>query len=214
MSRSGFFGLLIAVAVFSSALAHAQEGEPDYARNGAYVSARVTFAVPTSLEDPLQAFENSRNPPSQSPIVRTDARVGVDGTVGYRFHPRVAAEWQVQWINGLSGTIDDNQKIYRGYTIMTGANARGFILTGRFQPFLLLGGGYMQTSVTKDDRRLPDTSTLTSKGGYVRFGGGFDAYFTEHWAFTLGADYILAIGDDGLEEVRNVNVNVGAMYRF
>ena len=108
---------------------------------------------------------------------------------------------------------------------------KGFLLTGRFQPFLLLGGGTMtvRTKVTNPTAVQQSTEFPPNSGLYVpnrgpvtqarnyqdfvfRFGGGIDLYATEHVVVNLGATYLLPLGN-----VRTLDVYTfggGLEYRF
>ncbi len=134
--------------------------------------------------------------------------LGVNGRVGYRCHPRVAAEFQVEWFeandirgNRLNGDVE----------ILTAtANAKGYLLTGRYQPFVLLGGGAVSARTTGRSLGLAVDETETDFA--FRFGGGIDLYATKNLVATLEAGYVLPFGD--VSTVDYIWFGWGFQYRF
>ena len=88
------------------------------------------------------------------------------------------------------------------------------LLTGRYQPFLLLGGGMtsVDAKLTKDNVGLGLSSNQNENSFTMRFGGGIDLYATEHVVVSLEADYVLPTGD--LNALDYVTVSWGFQYRF
>ena len=174
---------------------HAQD--PDYARSGAYVGAGG-----------FGAFENFDG---TGPL-DVDDSWGLNARVGYRFHPRFAAEIQYEW-------YDDFEIDVLGFTVAEvdgwslTANGKAYLLTGRIQPYALLGGGYLEGEL--------DTSGLgisADDNAFMwRFGGGFDIYAVggqgqEHIVLSLEATYLLPIAE--LDDLEFWTIGVGLQYRF
>jgi opacity protein-like surface antigen len=193
--------------------------------------------------------------------------IGVTGRVGYRFHPHLSAELQAEWLDGFDSYISVYKLVEHkpatnipwatGGTpakdvelkdpefaaiavnpwVITG-NVKGYLLTGRWQPFLLAGAGLMTAKVSlelndllgKDPpgeeplgsefrRRMSESDRFTgaaesvrSTGFAARFGAGIDAYATENFVFTLGADYVFPTGD--VKDFDYISVVWGVQYRF
>ena len=107
--------------------------------------------------------------------------------------------------------------------VVTG-NVRGHLLTGAFQPFLLVGVGVMTAEVelkVKDSvgegskgrdfrKRVSRSDRLT--GFAARLGGGVEIYANEHFVFTLGLDYVLPAGD--VKDLDYISFGWGVQYRF
>lgn len=81
--------------------------------------------------------------------------------------------------------------------IVATLNARTYLGTGRWQPYLLFGGGLMY--VNFNDEGFCPTATLTcgndfeALGYALRIGGGLEYYMTESFVLTLGASYVLPL---------------------
>ena len=98
---------------------------------------------------------------------------------------------------------------------MVTANVKGYFLTGRYQPFLLVGGGGM-TAESKVKLQSPGGGVASASerlnGFAMRFGGGIDLYATKHVVVSVGADYVLPFSD--LEDLDYVSIGWGFEYRF
>ena len=133
---------------------------------------------------------------------------GLDVRVGYRFHPRLAGEVQLQWFPKTDIEFADVKALKLETLTLTG-NLKGYLLTGRIQPFLLVGAGLMHFDA-KDALGLG----LRAKGeGFAaRFGGGVDVYLNRNFLLALDTSYVLPTGDvDGLDQV---SFSLGLQYRF
>ena len=98
---------------------------------------------------------------------------------------------------------------------MVTSNVKGFFLTGRYQPYLLVGAGVMTADTTlRDTVGLPPSATGTEsdEAFVMRFGGGIDLYATENVVVTLEADYVYPFGS--LDDLRYVTIGWGVQYRF
>jgi hypothetical protein len=135
-------------------------------------------------------------------------RPGISGRGGYRFHPHFSGEAQFEWF--------PSREIERGglnvgklETVTATANAKGYLLNGRLQPYLLTGIGLMHS-------RIHDTKTAgvsgTSDDFLARFGGGVEFYVYPESVLTFEADYMLPTGDSS--DLDHVLVSLGFQYRF
>jgi opacity protein-like surface antigen len=98
-------------------------------------------------------------------------------------------------------------------------NTKGYLLTGRYQPFVLLGVGVMAANyefVVRNevrDRHGWGHSWNDSQIDFVmRFGGGIDLYATKHVVVSAEVDYVLPFGD--LEDLDYLSFGLGLQYRF
>lgn len=201
------------LAIALSGLAEATE--PDYAADGFYLGAGAAFA--------WDDFDRgSRFEPDP------DMAFGFDAWGGYRFLSFLAAELQLEYVNGFdskrefSPLVDfmnpppppGSVKTERKAVTFIG-NLKAYLPFGRFQPFILagVGLGYMESDVFVSglfsvNIRSHDSETALA----ARFGGGIDVYLTGALAFQLASSYVLQTGDlDGFDYVSLI---AGLQYRF
>ena len=89
-------GLALGVVCLLASSSHAEESEadaPNFARKGFYLGLVGVF----------QAYENF-DPSSENLMTSFDDSAGVELRAGYRFHPRVTAEFAYQWLEGFDST--------------------------------------------------------------------------------------------------------------
>jgi opacity protein-like surface antigen len=174
----------------------------DYARPGFYVGADMVGGSYTEIEDELE---------DAVPVgIDVDTAIGFDAYAGYRLHPNVALEAEFELLPETDIEASGFGTFAEIETWTLTGNAVVYVLTGRIQPFALIGLGVMQAEVE-------DTVGLgvdeDEAGFAVRFGGGVDIYVTENVAVSVGVDYVLP-GDDDLEDTDYVSYGGGAMLRF
>jgi hypothetical protein len=198
--------LILLAGTVGATQASAQSGESDYTRNGLYVSFGGSAAFPTVLQNEL----NDQLVGSTD----IDTGLGVEARMGYRFHPRLAAEVQYDYIReidvranfrGINSRVQANIPMH----IVT-ANAKAFVLgTGQGQAYLLGGIGIMSAE-TKDVAVFdPDIDDTTFTG---RVGVGVDVYPSENFSFYGEVGYV--IPTDALQDLQHVSVSVGVTVHF
>jgi opacity protein-like surface antigen len=158
--------------------------------------------------------------PTQSFSV--DDSFGVNGRVGYRCHPRFSVEEEVEWLHGFDGDISDppgKTFTFNGDPWVFTTNTKGYLLTGRYQPFVLLGVGVMAA-----DYDFVVRNEVRDRHGWghswrdrqidfaMRFGAGIDLYATKHVVVSAEVDYVLPFGD--LEDLDYLSFSLGLQYRF
>jgi opacity protein-like surface antigen len=145
--------------------------------------------------------------PPAPDYARTGPYIGAEGVVGIAakledqfddFEARVDAAFDVK--------IANDEKIAKGETWFASGNVKGFVLTGRFQPFVLVGAGYYHAKYKADG------ISLSGGDAALRAGGGFDAYVTEHVVVTFEAEYVLPFGE--VSDLDYTSVGAGLEYRF
>jgi opacity protein-like surface antigen len=205
-----------------------EEAEPEpvednpYARNGFYIGLAGSLGVDIKFEDKFEkeVRDGLGNPTNLS--LNVDEKFGLNTRAGYRFHPRIAAEVQFEWISeadiDLKGVAFGKDAFtLERWTLM--ANAKGYLGTGIVQPFLLVGLGVMKGQVEGNaSRELPDESVVeyriseTDTDFAARFGGGLEVYATENIVINIDATYVLPTGS--VNDFDYVSVGWGFQYRF
>jgi opacity protein-like surface antigen len=215
-------------------------------RRGFFIGAGGTFAGENFSDRPMRdiadIFSNYRPERPDIPnfdgpeaTATSDDSWSVKGRGGYRCHPRysVGATFEyfggfdTQW-TGVLGTGGDDIDMFAATV-----DIKGYLLTGRYQPYLLLGGGTMHidTKVTNptgivtiknpeipaEPPRLPVIGVpVIQARDYTdfvfRFGGGFDVYATDNVVVNIGASYLLPLGE--VSGVDLFTVGGGIEYRF
>jgi opacity protein-like surface antigen len=185
--------------------------EDSYARPGFLLGGSGIYAADTSEGDLESALRKERAAPVNFSLKDS---FGFKSQAGYRCHPRFSAEVDVEWLDGFDGSAFENGAgkvaTIDFEPVVVTTNLKAYALTGRYQPYALVGGGMMTVKVKTKDALGTDTETATNVA--MRFGGGLDFYATEHVVLTLGVDYVLPFGD--LEDLDYVSIGWGLRYRF
>ena len=225
-----------------------EDDEEGYDRRGFYAAlsgsyARENFSdssVVNLVDGELQ--ENLRNlrgtptlpSPPGDPGVYTFSLANVDsdtfgatGRGGYRCHPYVSTELQFEALSNFDGTISENgtpsNDTARSFdleleSLVFTTNAKGHLLTGRYQPFVLLGMGFMRMESKSRDTTggtIPGNAAQQSDRTVkfaLRYGAGLDFYLTEHVVVSAEGSYLMPTGKlDGLDYY---TFGLGVQYRF
>lgn len=211
-------------------------------RRGFFVGAGGGFAGENFSERPVHDIaEIFSNQPSKDVALlagpkttaNADNSWSVHGHGGYRCHPRYSVGATVEYFGGFDtqwtgvlGTGGDDVDIFAATV-----DLKGYLLTGRYQPYLLFGGGIMNvdTKVTNPTgitgtvvNPAPPPANLAVRGPVIqsrdyldftfRFGGGFDVYATDHVVVNIGATYLLPLGRVSGTDL--FTVGGGIEYRF
>ena len=179
--------LMAMIGVATQAQAERQ-AEDDFSSPGLY--AGLGFAVGFENFDP--GFIDMGTP------------VGFDSWLGYRVIPNLAAELELGYLNGFE---PDGVPSSAGLDVLafTG-NLKAYLLTGRVQPFVLVGIGLTDFIVSAPGLSEHETDFA------ARFGGGIDVYLTESFALQVKTSYMLTTRDlDGLDYV---DLTFGGQIRF
>ena len=173
--------------------------QPDYARPGLYVGMGFAGAVFTEAEEADEKFLLAFL--GYAVDVSYDTAVGLDLVGGYRFHPRFAAQLHLQYLPDTTVSVEGIDFIEFDTLTFT-ADLKGYLLTGRIQPYGLVGLGLMYV----------DTSGFDSTEFAARLGGGVDYYFTEN--FVLAAEIGGVLPTETLKEFDQFTFAFGMQYRF
>ena len=120
----------------------------------------------------------------------------------------------------------DTDKINVELLVLT-VNLKVPILTGRIQPYGLLGGGVVfafrdnrfpryaiAPGVTSSDPyRFEEYVNVRDAGTVFRIGGGVDTYLNEHIFMSLEGTWVAAQGE-AVNDLRYASITVGVGYRF
>jgi len=154
---------------------------------------------------------------------------GGGGRAGYRCHSYVATELQFERLAIFNGSLAEtdipmNDKV-RNFdleleSLVFTTNAKGYLLTGRYQPYVLGGVGFMRMETkARDATTTPGTivgyaaqqSDITVKVA-LRFGAGLDFYVTDNIVATLEGSYLIPTGE--LSGLDYYSFGLGLQYRF
>ena len=136
---------------------------------------------------------------------------GADARVGYRVHPHLAIEGQGQYYGDfhLRGVVpgatsaSDVAKL-EGLSFTT--NVKIFPITGRVQPYFLLGGGFLWARF-HDAARSTESLTFAGRGGV-----GADFYIDENFAVNIEGTYLAPT--DELQDFRLAGITGGIQFHF
>jgi opacity protein-like surface antigen len=172
-----------------------EEQEIDYARLGPYLGVGGNYAI--------QLFDKA----GPGNVSNTG---GVHVRAGYRFHPNIAVEVLYEWMSEFDNDSHTpvgpkNTDHFDAWSVS--GNLKGYFLTGRWQPYAVIGVGYLDVN----GHGVPHSAD-TSGGADMRFGLGMDGYITEHIAIGPEVAYVLPFGS--VENFDMVTVALGLRYRF
>lgn len=207
--------LLIGTLAFAPALSQAEEipssEDNPYARNGFYIGLAGSFGIDAAAEEELEKQSGLK--------LRIGEDIGLHARLGYRFHPRLAAEYQFEWITDVDIDVQAVPFGTGAFSLerwTNTANVKAYLATDTVQPFLLLGLGVMTVEIDGSPvevmpgifQRLAVQKTDFA----ARFGAGLEVYATEQIVINLDASYVLPAG--GLEDFDYVSIGWGFQYRF
>ena len=206
---AGLIACLLASA-WGVASAHAQEEAAEraaYDRSGFHVGVGFAYAFEDMSYDTNRLGLGAVFPVAFDP--RFDDSLGVDVLIGYRLLPRLDLEFQYEWLEGFDST--QGLPELELDTHLLALNARGFLLTDRWQPYVLFGAGALivNTEIRNSAFKKPFDVDV---GAVFRFGGGLDLYATPHWVVGLEGAYMLPLG--AVEDAGYGTLGLRLRYRF
>jgi outer membrane protein W len=168
-----------------------EEENNDPARSGVLLGIGATYAI-----DNFDSVGMSN-----------DGSGGFNVHLGYRYNKYTATEVQVERYQQFDGH-DDGIDVGEVNGWALGVNQRAYLLSGRYQPFVLLGINYMDMETT-DSGAINRTSG--ENGPALRFGTGLDVYATSKFVVTADISYMLGLG--GVEDYDVVAFSLGFLFR-
>ena len=183
-------GVWLACLTFVTASPALGQAQDDFARNGAYLGLAGSVGIFPEEEDDIDDVGGD-----------VDTALGLNARAGYRVHPHFAAEAEFEWVNA---DIEFGGNDAGDFDTLVGTvNGKAFALTGRFQPFAMIGIGAMGVHGDEDSG---------DSGFAARFGGGIDIYITRNFYGAVDASYVLPTGD--VDDFDLVSIGWGFGYRF
>lgn len=176
------------------------QGDGDYARSGLYVGGGIVGGFTTRLEGQLTEIPGVDN-------VEVDPSFGLAGRLGARITPHLALEAHYEWMEDFETSVDGIEIAETRTQALTG-DVKGYLATGRVQPYLSAGLGFL--SATSDDPVTTFQKTDTDFA--ARFGGGVDFYVTRNIGLSVDSSYVIPTGD--VEDLDYVSVGAGVFFRF
>ncbi len=146
--------------------------------------------------------------PFQTTEKGVDIEPGFGGRGGYRFHPHFSGEVQFEWLPPRD-MKRGGSKAAKLKTVTATANAKGYLLTGPIQPYLLTGIGLMHSDLHV---KVSAGQSERSDDFLARFGGGVEIYIDPETVLTLESNYMLPTGD--ASDLDHVLVSFGIQIRF
>jgi len=146
----------------------AEEENNDPSRTGPYLGIGGLFA--------LENFSGIG--------MSTDDSGGYNAQVGYRFGPHFASDIRVERYQ----EFDSPNGEVNGWAL--GLNGKGYILTGKLQPFGMIGINLLDMETTNS---AATNTNKTDDGPAFRFGAGLDWYVTNHIVMTTDVSYMLGV---------------------
>jgi opacity protein-like surface antigen len=216
IAESAGAAVLTTIFCSSVALTSSEEIDPDdFARRGFFVGVEGSYAAETFESDANQDLDKVLG---TSADLSVDNSLGVNGRVGYRCHSRFSAEAQFEWLGGFDsdfstmGGAPYGKMKYEPFVATT--NVRGYLLTGRYQPFLLVGAGMMTVNqnLRSESVGIGLSRNQSDSGFAMRFGGGIDLYATKNFVVSLETDYVKPFGN--VDTFHYVSIGWGVQYRF
>ena len=110
--------------------------------------------------------------------------------LGARITPHFALEAHYEWMDDFETSIDGIEVAETRTQAMTG-DVKGYLSTGRVQPYLSVGLGFL--SAKSDDPVTTFQKTDTDFA--ARFGGGVDFYLNESFGLSIDSSYVVPTGD-------------------
>ena len=205
-------GLLVGIACWAFAVPRGidEPTDSEFARKGPLVGVQGSYVWDNYESTAEAGIQLATGMPLELSV---ESSFGAKARAGYRCHPRLAAAAQVEWVDGFDADVSlAGTKVGRFDVdpIVVTSDVKGYLLTGRYQPFLLAGGGVMTARVTASGVGGVESRRLT--GFAMRLGGGLDFYATKSIVLSLGVDYVLPFGN--VEDFDYVSLGWGLEYRF
>ncbi len=202
--------LLVALVAGNSPARAEHPPAPDPARTGFHLSLGGVYAF-ENLDETIGSLdvEEAYAPGSAGRDPGFDDSAGIDLRLGYRPHARFDLALFYEWLEGFDSTR--TQPPLEIDTHLITLDGRVFLLTGRTQPYALLGLGALVANTEIVDGAF-DKPFDTNAGFAARLGGGVDFYLSPHWLVELEGAYVVPTGAVRRNEYGTLGFKLG--YRF
>jgi opacity protein-like surface antigen len=213
-----------------------------YARQN-FSDSAVVGLIDGDLQEGLRTYRATATPvvPSTNPVTFVDPGYstfslgdveddlfGFMGRGGYRCHPNISDEIQFERLSYFDGSmmengtppVDDSARTYdlELESLVFTSNVKGHLLTGRYQPFVLVGIGFMRMETKARDALGGTLPGSAPQGSDIeiefaaRFGGGLDFYITQSIVASAEVSYVMPTGK--LDNLDYYSFGLGLQYRF
>jgi opacity protein-like surface antigen len=173
-----------------------QDTPVDYARMGCYLGLSGTVALDIELEDRIEEV-GLNGDVDQSP--------GLHTRLGCRFMERLSGELHFEYLDGFDVSVDGVDGHLDMWSLT--ADFKVYLLTGRTQPFVTLGFGYLDFDGSYAGMKTEGWDFV------VRYGGGLDFYLTENIVLDIDAT-VAHLTDEENDGLGYVAIGWGFQYRF
>jgi len=171
-----------------------------YARRGVYLAFLPSYSF-AGFEDEIEDLVPGID-------ISVDDSRALRGGIGYRVNPRLELELQGEWFEEYNiDLLGVEAAEFQAWSLAL--IGRVYLLTGRFQPYALAGGGYLDIELSD---KLGLGLSENSSGTMARGGGGMDFYATNRIVINVEGSYVLPLG--GLENLDYWTFGLGLKYRF
>lgn len=195
-----------------------------------------SVGIPLELADWVEDARAYRDFEELEGVHTTDEpSVGFHGAVGYRFlddHLSVSAHVEhlsniaVKFQDGARASSESGRSILEGDTWALSADLAVYPWTGRVQPFLLAGLGWLWADLEERPVLRTDAIPSSSDPKFVklglgidsgddlmaRFGAGVELYLTDYFFLYADGSYVLGTGE--VDDLDYISVGWGLGCRF
>jgi hypothetical protein len=210
----GIGGISTILCTLTTMFSWGEDDSPDegFDRKGMFIGVTGGYAGENFSDRPVEDITDIFGANTSA---SADDTWSVKGRGGYRCHPRYSVGVTFEYFGGFdtewSGDDGRGSDDIGIFTVT--ADIKGYLLTGRYQPYLLFGGGVMGVDTRVSNRsRGGVIQSRDPKDFTFRFGGGLDLYATEHVVVNVDANYLVPLGSVSGTQV--YTVGWGMEYRF
>jgi opacity protein-like surface antigen len=179
----------------------------DFERGGLYLGGSA-FWLGEQFGDELNRELEEALDLDDADLRVSDSR-GASATLGLRLGSRFALELVGERYDDLDfdlrvGGVDTSGELELSTAMLMG---KVFLFTGRIQPYLMAGAGYVRGRAEVDD------IDEVGHAAIGRAGVGVELYLNRHWVFGVQGAYSRGISKE-LDDLAFVTVGGSLMYRF
>jgi opacity protein-like surface antigen len=211
-------GVLMTVAcwIMDGRARDGESPQDGFDRRGWLLGLGGSYAV-GNFKDAEERIIQSTLRPFPVSLSVDDGKAGFQVRAGRRCNKRYSAELEAEWTSTFEGQISNPQQgVVTDVSfdpLFISANSKGYLLTGRFQPFVLVGVGSLSVESTATTVVAPvESSKAEFTALALRLGGGLDVYATKHIVVDMEASYVLPVS--GRTEFEYISIGLGLQYRF
>jgi len=193
-TRTGFLLALAAILLAAPAASARSSGDEqdDPGRLGTYLGV--------ALAGGIESFDDVAG-------LDVDSSLGFQAWIGQRLHRHVSVEAQWEWMDGFEIDTPGGDLEFEQHQLT--ANARFYLLTGRIQPYLKAGVGFVHTEIDTPFGSAGDDDT-----GVGRAGAGLELYASREFTVNVSGEFVIPTDDVVGVDTRYVSVAAGFQYRF